>query len=151
MPTDGVLFIQKPDWKPLRLRFSPVTRIDWSSWLLDGVQFVAGQSLTNTDQRLVFTLWVLTLFFPELFPTRIILTVIGEKGSGKTSLLRRVGQLLFGPAFDVTALTVKQDDFDAAITTDPFVVADNADDAPSWFPDKLAIVATGGTIKRRVL
>ena len=48
-------------------------------------------------------------------------------------------------------LTAKPDDFDAAITSDHFVVADNADDAPPWLPDKLAVLATGGTIKRRVL
>ncbi len=123
---------------------------DWGSWLLSGIHFVPGV-LSEADQKLLFVLWVLTLFFPQLFPTRIILALIGEKGSGKSSLLRRVGQLLFGPKFNVSALTGKPDDFDAAITTDPLVIADNADDAPSWFPDKLAVLATGGAIKRRIL
>jgi hypothetical protein len=45
----------------------------------------------------------------------------------------------------------RPDDFEAAITADPLVVADNADDAPRWLPDRLAVVATGGTIKRRIL
>jgi hypothetical protein len=45
----------------------------------------------------------------------------------------------------------KPDDVDAAITTDPLVVADNADDAPKWLPDRHAAVATGETIKRRIL
>lgn len=148
--TDDVLFIQKPQWKPLRLNFDSDRSPDWRVWVLSGVTFIPGM-LTEQDQRLLFSLWMLTLFFPELFPTRIVLALIGEKGSGKSSLLRRVGQLLFGPKFEVSALTAKQDDFDAAITAEPLVVADNADDAPGWFADKLAVVATGGTIKRRIL
>jgi hypothetical protein len=148
--TDGVLFRQNPLWKPFSLGKLDGPTIDWQTWLLKGIRFVPA-ALSDSDQRLLLVLWVLTLFFPQLFPTRVILTLIGEKGSGKSSLLRRVGQLLFGDKFNVTALTSKPDDFDAAITTDPFVVADNADDAPRWFPDKLAIIATGGTIKRRLL
>jgi hypothetical protein len=146
--SDGVLFTQNPQWKPLDLTFSG-PMFDWKSWLLRGIHFSPGP-LSEADQRLLFVLWVLALFFPELFPTRVILALIGEKGSGKSSLLRRLGQLLFGPKFNVTALTSKPDDFDAAITTDPFVVADNADDAPKWLPDRLAVAATGGAIKRRM-
>src|SRR5262245_17012513 len=41
--------------------------------------------------------------------------------------------------------------FDAAITTDPLVVTDNADEAPKWLPDRLAVVGTDGAIKRRIL
>jgi ABC-type dipeptide/oligopeptide/nickel transport system ATPase component len=147
--TDGIIFIQNPQWTPLKLARSGGRSLDWQSWLLQGIRF-APASLTEEDHRLLLRVWVLGLFFPQLFPTRPILTLIGEKGSGKSSLLRRLGQLLFGPKFNVTALTAKPDDFDAAITTDPLVVADNADEAPRWFPDRLAVVATGGTIKRRI-
>jgi hypothetical protein len=144
---DGILFMQNPQWTPWNVT-SLNNSVNWCEWLLEGIRF-APTKLTEADQRLLFRVWVLTLFFPQLFPTRPILTLIGEKGSGKSSVLRRLGQLLFGPRFNVTALTSKPDDFDAAITTDPFVVADNADDAPKWFPDRLAVIGTGGTIKRR--
>ena len=91
------------------------------------------------------------LFFPELFPTRPILAMIGEKGSGKTSVLRRIGQLLFGPKFQVMSMSHEPKDFDAAVTSDAFVVIDNADGNVPWLDDKLAVVATGGTLKRRNL
>lgn len=147
---DGHLFVQNLKWKPFELARYAHPRLDWRDWLIRGVAFSDG-NLTAHDSQLLIGLWVLALYFPQLFPTRPILALIGEKGSGKSSLLRRIGRLLFGPKFDVTTLTSKSDDFDAAITTDPLVVADNADDAPSWFADKLAVVATGGELKRRDL
>ena len=55
------------------------------------------------------------MFFPELFPTRPILAMIGEKGSGKTSVLRRIGQMLFGPKFQVMGMSHEPKDFDAAV------------------------------------
>jgi hypothetical protein len=107
--------------------------------------------LSPAEQELLFGSWLHSIFFPELFPTRPLVAMIGEKGSGKTSVLRRLGQLLFGPSFDVMQLTQDPKDFDAAVTTDAFVVVDNADTELSWLPDRLAIAATGGTIKRRRL
>jgi hypothetical protein len=147
--TDGVLFVQNPQWAPLELASIGGT-LDWREWLFEGIHF-ANSVLNDSDQKLLFQFWVLALFFPQLFPTRVILAMIGEKGSRKTSLLRRLGQVLFGPKFNVAMLTAKPDDFDAAITSDAFVVADNADEAPKWFADKLAVAATGGLIKRRIL
>ncbi len=147
--TDGVLFVQNPRWRELRLA-AIGNETDWASWLIEGLQFGNG-ILTHDDQKCLLTLWILSLFVPQLFPTRVILALLGDKGSGKSSLLRRLGKLMFGPKFNVAMLTSKPDDFDAAITSEPLVVADNADQAPNWFPDKLAVVATGGTVKRRVL
>jgi hypothetical protein len=95
-------------------------------------------------------LQLLAMFFPELFPTRPILAMIGPKGSGKTSVLELIGTLFFGDKFRVADLTDDPRDFDAALTSDFFVVADNADRTIKWLPDKLAVVATGGTIKRRL-
>ena len=90
------------------------------------------------------------MFFPELFPTRPIIAMIGEKGSGKTSILRRIGQLLFGPKFQVMGMSHEPRDFDAAVTGEGFVAIDNADADVPWLNDKLAVVATGGTLKRRL-
>ena len=80
-----------------------------------------------------------------------LLAMIGEKGSGKTSVLRRIGQLLFGPKFQVMGMSHEPKDFDAAVTSEAFVVIDNADANVPWLDDKLAVVATGGTLKRQAV
>jgi GTPase SAR1 family protein len=107
--------------------------------------------MDRADAERLFQIWLLSLFFPERFPTRLILAVVGPKGSGKTSLIRSVGRMLFGPEFQVMQLTTDGKDLDAALTADMLVAIDNADEAPKWLNDKLAITATGGAVKRRKL
>jgi len=57
--------------------------------------------------------------------------------------------LLFGKQFNVMPLSKDSKDFDAAVTNSAFVAIDNADTKCSWLDDRLAIVATGASIKRR--
>jgi hypothetical protein len=57
--------------------------------------------------------------------------------------------LLLGEAFDVTPLTDDSKDFDAMVTNSTFVAIDNADTKRTWLDDRLATVATGGSIKKR--
>jgi len=82
-------------------------------------------------------------------PTRVIPALVGPKGSAKSSVLRWVGKLLFGSNFDVTSIPKDEKDFEAVITNDHFVALDNADEPIRWLPDKLAVAATGGIVKRR--
>ncbi len=97
----------------------------------------------------MFMLWFLSLFFESLMRTKPILAFIGPKGSGKSITNRKVGMLLFGQAFDVMPLTEDSKDFDAAVTNSALVAIDNADTKCDWLNDRLAIVATGGSLKKR--
>ena len=147
--TDGILFLHNPAWKPFTLITPDSDRSAFDEVILSPMRF-REDNLTAEDRRLLFLVWFYSLFFPELFPTRPILAMIGERGSGKTFSLRKVGQLLFGPSFNVMQLTDDPKDFDAAVTNDPFVAVDNADSKVPWLDDRLAVVATGGNVKRRV-
>jgi len=112
---------------------------------------LADDNLSAAERRLMFSLWFYSLFFGSIMPTKPILAFVGEKGSGKSSTLRRVGKLLFGSRFDVMPLPQKVEDFDAAVSNSAFVAIDNADSRVKWLEDRLATVATGGTIRRRQL
>jgi hypothetical protein len=147
--TDGVLFVRSPKHLPFEIG-TPKGDVEiLTKEILAGVQFEKGE-LSTDDQRLLMLVWTLSMFFPELFPTKVILAMVGAKGSGKTSLLLRLGQLLFGPLFNVSNFTTDEKDFDATITNEAFVVVDNADQPIKWLDDKLAVAATGGTLKRRL-
>ncbi len=148
--TDGVLFLHNPAWKPFTLGMPEPDRSAFDEVILAPMRF-RDDGLTVEDRRLVFLIWFYSLFFPELFPTRPILALVGERGSGKTFALRKVGQLLFGPSFNVMQLSNDPKDFDAAVTHVPFVAVDNSDRNVPWLDDRLAVVATGGSIKRREL
>lgn len=146
--THDVLFLKHPQWEPFYLADGP--HIDWHAHLTRGIRFEP-RALSEDDRRWLFRIAVLMMFFPQLFPTKVIPTFIGPKGAAKSSLGRCVGRMIFGPRFDVAALGGELKDFDATITNDAFAVVDNVDKAPSWLEDRLAVIATGGSVKKRRL
>lgn len=146
--TDGVLFLSSSTCSPFEKVDVDAGRSYLEEVILGKIAF-SQDSLTPEDRKLLFQHWLLALFFPELFPTRPILAVVGTKGSGKSSLLRMVGKVLFGARFDVMPLSADPRDFDAAITNEALVAVDNADNKSKWLEDKLAVAATGGKIRRR--
>jgi len=148
--TDRVLFVHNPAHKSFTLvQLEPGTS-PVHECLIAPIRFAKGD-LAEDEQRVLFLLFFYSLFFPELFPTKPILAMIGERGCGKTSGLRKIGRLLFGPSFNVMPLSDDSRDFDAAITHEHFVAIDNVDSHIQWLDDRLALAATGGTIKRREL
>jgi hypothetical protein len=148
--TDGVLFIYDAKATSYKINLSAP-----QSNLLDEVIFAninfAPDVLSSDDRRLLLIAWFYALFVENLMPTKPILAFIGEKGSGKTTTLRKIGKLLIGDGFNVVPLTNDPKDFDAAITNSALVVFDNADATFKWLDDKLAIAATGGSVQKREL
>jgi energy-coupling factor transporter ATP-binding protein EcfA2 len=116
------------------------------------VNFIRGSGviLSPDQQCLMFRIWILSIFFPELLPARCLLLLYGEKGSGKSTTLRVVLKLLLGPHANVTPLG-KEDGFNAAVSSEYLLVLDNVDSYCKWIEDRLATVATGQTIRLRKL
>ena len=145
--TDGVLFIHDPNCEPfqkVKYEGSPLTEL-----LIDRINF-AEDILTVRERQDLFLFWMLSLFFESVIPTKAIMAFIGQIGSGKTYNLKMVLKLFFGPKFDVTDAAEATDrDFDAAVCSNYFLVIDNADTKNKWLENKLAIMATGGTMDRR--
>jgi len=98
-----------------------------------------------------FQVWVQTLFFTELCPTRPIVVMLGEKGSGKSMALRMLMKLLFGPASDISGVPEKPDALTVAAHYYHLYVMDNMDTLEPWMRDKLARISTGATDEYRKL
>ncbi len=149
--TDGVLFKADGKAEPFTITQPQPSSSDCclEKVIISRMNFANGL-LTRNEQCLLFLLWFYSMFFQEIMPTKVILALLGEKGSGKTISIRKIGRLLFGKQFNVTPLSKDPKDFDAAVTNSAFVAIDNADTKCSWLDDRLAIVATGGSIKRRM-
>jgi hypothetical protein len=148
--TDGVLFLSDTKTSPFdgSLPELSISRLDDTTF--SDINFDP-DVLSPNERRALFILWFYCLFFESIMPTKPILTFLGEKGSGKTTALRKVGLLLFGKDFNVASLSDDPKDFDAAVTNSHYVVIDNADDRKSWLDDKLAVSATGGNVTKREL
>jgi hypothetical protein len=157
--TDDVYFFRSPGWQPFTVQL-PTANQERMDEILAG-EYLAQQlfgglrpdtsCLTAAEQGWLLVYWILAVFFRELFPTRPILALVGPAGSGKSTLLRQIGRLLFGSTFELMQLSPDPKDFDAAVTNLALVGLDNADVDVSWLPDRLAVVSTGGSLKRRQL
>jgi hypothetical protein len=124
---------------------------EFNRQLIESVNF-AESTLTKDEQRLLLKIWIMAVFFGSIQPTKIILLMLGEHGSGKTSALRRVQKFIFGSKADLLSIEKeKPDGFVATVTTDPLALFDNLDERISWLPFSLSRLATGVTFPRRVL
>jgi hypothetical protein len=137
-------------WQPYSYR--PNTpKGEFDRQIVESVNFV-DSDLSSSDQRLLFKVWVMAVFFGNVQPTKIILLLLGDYGAGKTSALRRVQKLIFGEKVNLLSIERdKQDGFIATITTDPIALFDNLDEQISWLPYALSRLATGVTFSRRQL
>jgi hypothetical protein len=154
--TDDVFFWDDPQWQPYEV-FRGRLRGNLKNGLLkplvfDSVNFTDEDALTADDQRWLFSVWLRSHFFASLLPTKPLLLICGEKGSGKTLAMRRWLRLLFGPSGELASLERdKPDGFVAAVCSNPVIALDNVDERVGWLADKLAQLATGISYKRREL
>ena len=149
--TDGVLFLRNQKWQRFNYLKDETIEEDLFEEVVVGSINFSKSTFDRAEVLLLLRIWFYGLFFPELFPTRPILAVIGEKGSGKSSILRRIGKALFGAEFNVSQLSEDPKDFDAIVTHDAFVALDNVDTCSKWLEDRLAVSATGGKVTKREL
>ena len=103
------------------------------------------------DQALaILRVWFHFMLFRSAAISRPLLTLIGQPGSGKSTLFRKLYALLYGRGRSLSSVTVA-DDFDHAVSTNPLVVFDNVDTYERWLPDRLALsAATSDIVKRRL-
>lgn len=149
---DGVLFLKNQLHEKFCYEQS-VTGV-FDKLLIDTINFVDGKNvnLDADEQKLIFGIWIYSLFFESLQPTKPLQFFLGEKGSGKTTHQRVIGRWLFGSKFDVVPINKdKEDSFIVAVTNNYFVAFDNLDNYIRWLPDRLAQIATGQKIQMREL
>lgn len=139
-----VLFYDFPTWQPYQP--DPID-VDY----LDTISQIPFWKDRADLYSWLFQVWVQTLFFTELCPTRPIMVFLGEKGSGKSMALMLLMKLLFGQFADVSGVPEKPDALTVAAHYYHLYVMDNMDTLESWMRDKLARISTGATDEYRKL
>lgn len=149
---DGVMFMELKNYQPFKL-VKPDKKIDYvEEYLTSRLNIDKEASILDlSTQKKIAKIWIYSLFFESIMKTKPIFTVIGTKVSGKTTFLRRVGQILLGEKFDVTSVANDCKDLETIITNNYYVVIYNLDNPPKALNDALARIATGQIIKKRKL
>mgnify|MGYP000159853133 CR=1 FL=1 len=144
---EGILFEEMSNYQPFKIvEFKKNTNC-----LLDIIikDLNLDNNNPNINQRKLVEIWFYCLFFESIMPTKPLLVTIGEKGSGKTSILKRMGELLMGKKFNVTSTTPDYKNLITLITNNYLIVLDNMDSPTTQINDSLARIATGQVIMVR--
>lgn len=142
---DDTLFPWIPSVEP----FTPNYRsqqLDWGDELFgngtrgfgSGVDNIT--NMTPAQALALFKTWFLFVLFRDAAHTRPVIANIGQPGSGKTCIFKRVYTALYGRKKSIGAVTT-QEDFDHTVSTEPLLVLDNVDTWEKWLPDRLALSA----------
>ena len=149
--TDGVLFAQNRRFRPWKYIGDAPEDI-LAQTLIRSLEFDGDHVHTVDEQRLLLAVWLLSLAFETLQPTKPIAVAMGPSGSGKSNLFRRVGRLLFDPQHEnnIAKRGEKgEQDFWNTITNKSFACFDNADQPIPWLADALAIATAGTELSTR--
>ena len=147
--TDDVWFASEscyPAWSPAE----PVCPTDVSAFkcVLQAPPEVP--NYTPEVQRALLLSWIGS-FVSGLRPTPA-LVAMGDKGGGKSTVVRAVVQMFMGAGAELTSLTDDRKDFDTLVTTMSLLALDNVDSTvEKWVPDKIASAVTGMHVEMRAL
>ncbi len=107
---------------------------------------------TNTEAKDLFHVYLYAMYFEKLLPTKPIVLITGEKGSGKSFAGRAIKKVLIGAKADVDiGVAADERSARAAFTHNYFVCMDNVDGMVDWLGNLLASVSTGAVIRMATL
>ena len=159
--TDGVYFLDDPSWEAWMPAFDVVvdeeTGVQYlkhekgvaRQYLVDPINFTDKERLSKDEQKWIFEMWLRCLLMD--LEEKPLMFLCGPPGSGKTVAMQHVKKALFGRSGTVDMIR-KEDAFNAAVTSSPFLVLDNLDDFhANWLIGSLATSSTGIAVQLREL
>jgi energy-coupling factor transporter ATP-binding protein EcfA2 len=159
--TDGVYFLDDPSWEPWLPTYNVLVdeetgmqSLEYEKeiarrYLVDPINFIDKDGLSKDDQKWVFEMWLRCLLLD--LEEKPLMFLCGPPGSGKTVAMQHIKKALFGRSGTVDMIR-KEDAFNAAVTSSPFLVLDNLDDFfANWLISSLATSSTGIAVQLREL
>jgi hypothetical protein len=121
--------------------------------LIDDLQYkpTTAGGMSPDIQKTCLGIWMFALAFPDLLPTKPLLLIEGDPGSGKTFALQRIAMMLHGKSTPMTIPKKEDQDFGVKILRSPIAIIDDVNDPVDWLRDTLCTYVTGGVWSRRKL
>ena len=101
-----------------------------------------------SDQRLLLV-YLCLCCVPDI--PRLVLVAHGEKGAGKSFLLRLVRRIVDPAALEIQSLPHDKNEMALTLASSSFVGFDNVDHLQAWQSDAICCASTGGGVKKREL
>jgi hypothetical protein len=139
----GVLFPWRPPAEEVITLGEPIAD-DWSEWMFEG-WFDNLLDFTPEEAKILIRIWLLFILFRDAAVSRPILALLGQQGSGKSTLFHIIYTLFYGKNKSLNAIS-NPEDFDFLTASDPLVVFDNVDTWSTWLPDRLAWLSESYTL-----
>ena len=150
--SDGVYMV--PSLPVTAWEYDPVDRGEdhmYAVRIWDGLSADGGEMYAQDAQDLL-RLWMLANAMPQLLDEKPVLMSLGlSPGSGKSTLIRRIGQLLYRTNYNVKTRPKSENDFKVALQSEPMYALDNADDEVEWLKSTLLPITTGAEDLQRTL
>ena len=147
--TEGVLFPWTLGVDPIVLSDDPLPQPWYELAFISTLESLVPEFPTREALTLL-RVWFLFILFREAAASRPILGLLGQAGSGKSTMFRKLYYLLYGRSRELSGVT-SPDDFDQVVTTLPLAVFDNVDTWERWLPDRLALAASNSDVLKRKL
>lgn len=126
-------------WDKIIEPFNPVdSEYPWATVLFGEIPNCI--NLTSDEAVVLLRVWFLFLLMRNAASSRPILALLGQPGSAKTTLAKKIYAMIYGRTVDLSGLT-NPANFDISTATLPFFVLDNLDTWERWIPDRLAQAA----------
>lgn len=121
--------------------------------LIDDLQYAPTTTggMSPEIQKTCLGIWIFAVAFPDLMPTKPLLLVEGDRGSGKTLALQRIALALHGKNMPLQVSKQEDKDFGVKILRSPIAILDDVNEPVDWLRDMLCTYATGGGWTRRAL
>ena len=111
--------------------------------------FVNSLNIKNEKHKLLVKVWIISLLIPEI--AHPILLPYGEKGSAKSTLLRKI-KMLFDPSvLDLFSIAYRKEEFIQQLSHNYLCFYDNVKHEPNWLSDEVCRATTGGAASKRKL
>lgn len=107
--------------------------------------------ITPEQQQQALTIWMFMLAFPDMMPTKPLLLIEGQQGSGKTASLQLIQLALMGMTKPMILGRNKEDEFGVMLLRSPIAILDNTDNYIEWVADSVCAYTTLGIFVKRKL
>ncbi|MGD1838709.1 MAG: bifunctional DNA primase/polymerase, partial [Nitrososphaeraceae archaeon] len=112
-------------------------------------KFINSLNIKNEGHKLLVKVWITSLLIPEI--AHPILLPYGEKGSAKSTLLKKIKMLIDPSQLDLFSVSRDKTQFIQQMTHNFLCFYDNVRYEPNWLSDEACRAVTGGSFSKRKL